>query len=262
MKKIDLKISVVGIDPSPGKGSTVFDGESFITSSDKRTYLEANELFDYLDQLGSQTLVCWDAPLTGPAKPDEVMSREGKQRPYTQRIIEQFFSSNEGIKAPKGISVLPYSGCPHWTLSRALLGLPRVGKWDCPLQNLPFELVEEDDAKKRDWTKRKVVEVHPALALFLWSKRSQEKSSWEYKKFDEVFEEVKIEFLSAVKPLGVRKPKNNDELDALVAYVLGKRWLDGNTVALLGDENTGHFLTPSKWGGELVREMFLKYLSR
>lgn len=244
MKNEGVKIKVIGIDPSPGKGSTVFDGESFITSSDKSIYLEANELRDYLYQLVPQTLVCWDAPLTGPANPDEVMFRDGKQRPYTQRCIEQFFSSNKGIKTPKGISVLPYSGCPHWTLSRALLGLPRVGKWDFPLQDLPFELVEDDGTKKRDWTRRKVVEVHPAIALFLWSKR--ENANWEYKKVPSIFVDVKTEFLRSVdSSIQIPKCDTDDQLDALVAYVLGRHWLDGNGVVLLGNKDTGHFLTPS-----------------
>ena len=252
MKKTDGKINVIGIDPSPGKGSTVFDGKSFLPA------LGAKELHEYLDTLGSKTLVCWDAPLTGPATPDVVMSHHGKQRPYTQRLIEQFFSSQNEIKAPNGISVRPYSGCSHWTLSRALLGLPRVGKWDCPLQNLPFELVEEDDAKKRDWTKRKVVEVHPALALFLWSERDADES-WEYKnkKDTTVFDVMKEEFLRSLdKNIRNSKPVNDDQLDALVAYVLGRRWLDGDEVVLLGSKDTGHFLVPSMWKGEDVKEKF------
>lgn len=248
------KIRVVGVDPSPGKLSTLFDGEEFHQFC-------AKCLCKYLENLEAQSLVCWDAPLTGPANPDVVIGHYGKTRPYTQRHIEQFFSTKDGIKAPKGISVLPYSGCSHWTLSRALLGLPRVGKWDQPLQNLPFELVERNDAKERDWTRPRVVEVHPALALFLWSKRPPHDSSWKYKTDPEVFEEVKNEFRSSVKPSKLPVPQDDDQLDALVAYVLGKHWLDDNGVVLLGNKDTGHFLIPSKWGREDVSKKFLNFLT-
>lgn len=249
------QIRVVGVDPSPGKLSTLFDGEEF-------RRFDAKGLSDYLDQLDAKTLVCWDSPLTGPANPDVVIGHYGRTRPYTQRHIEQFFSTNNGIKAPRGISVLPYSGCSHWTLSRALLGLPRVGKWDQPLQNLPFELVERNDAKERDWTRPKVVEVHPALALFIWSnKKSPKNSSWEYKKNSEVFKDVRKTFLNSVEPLKMPVPQDDDQLDALVAYVLGNRWLDGNGVVLLGNKDTGHFLIPSKWGSEDVSKKFSNFLT-
>ena len=43
-----------------------------------------------------------------------------------------------------------------------------------------------------------------------------------------------------------RKPKNDDEFDAYVAYLLGAKWLSGDGVVLLGDDATGSFLVPAE----------------
>lgn len=120
---------VIAIDPAPGKESTVFEGTEYLQ-------LSAQELREYVDQLADakeSVLVCWDAPLTGPFDP----ASAGSYRfDFTKRPIERFFSLNEtGFKTPKGISVLGYGACPHWTISRALLGLPRVGPYDEPEKN-------------------------------------------------------------------------------------------------------------------------------
>ena len=110
------KVRVLAVDPAPGKGSTVFDGTAFSMKT-------GSELRTYLNEPGNRTrgtLVCWDAPLTGPTNP---ASAGACPVDFTQRLIEQFFSRAEtGFKTPRGISVMPYSGCSHWTISRSLLG--------------------------------------------------------------------------------------------------------------------------------------------
>ena len=117
---------VISIDPAPAKPSTVFDGVCYSRKS-------ASKLRHYLEEIaceGPDTLICWDAPLTGPVN----SVRPGSCRyDFTKRPIERFFSLAEtGLKAPKGISVLGYGACPHWTISRSLLGLPTVGSYDVP----------------------------------------------------------------------------------------------------------------------------------
>ena len=52
---------IIAVDAAPGKASTVFDGKDFVK-------LNAPGLRAYLDAKNNrtgQTLLCWDAPLTG-----------------------------------------------------------------------------------------------------------------------------------------------------------------------------------------------------
>ena len=138
----------------------VFDGARCLPMS-------APELRDHVNRIaaeGSGTLVRWDAPLTGPADP----VRPGSN-PYgfTKRRIERFFSIGAtGLKTPKGISVLGYGACPHWTIARSLLGLPGVGSFDVPESRLPFGPMTEPDCRGQH--RPRVVETHPALAAWLW----------------------------------------------------------------------------------------------
>ena len=105
-------MNVIGIDPAPAKGLDTFDGK------DRHVALHNARAFMLALASGSDVLVCWDAPLTGP--PTAVVAgAEASKSAYTQRPNESFFSrDNTGFKTPAGISVRGYSGCPHWTLSR------------------------------------------------------------------------------------------------------------------------------------------------
>ena len=240
-------IKVIGIDPAPSKKSTVFDGTVFLP-------LNANELKKYLDDLRKSeesVLICWDAPLTGPRNPDAKAEEIILKKDYSQRKIESFFRSpKNGMKTPKGISVMGYSGCPHWTITRGLLGLPRVGPYDTPVQNLPFQLLASEQDKKilLDDPRRKcVVEVHPAVALWLWLAN---KPDYHYKKdlsiIKDFYSSIKEKFTNFNLPENIT---NDDQLDALVAWLLGKLWVEhaqqnNNTVILLGNQATGAMLLP------------------
>ncbi|MYH47653.1 MAG: hypothetical protein F4127_13505 [Gammaproteobacteria bacterium] len=152
----------------------MFDGTEYLR-------LNALELREYLDGLAGAkeaVLVCWDAPLTGPFDPDDAGSHRFD---FTKRPIERFFSLDEtGFKTPKGISVQGYAGCQHWTISRSLLGLPRVGPYDKPENNLPFRLVAASGEQMR--SRKSVVEIHPGLAAWLWCREKRNTNAgWEYK---------------------------------------------------------------------------------
>ncbi len=236
-------MKVCGIDPAPKKGLTVFDGADHDIALEEAVAFVADLASD--DDL----LVCWDAPLTGP--PASVLSgAAAKGAAFTQRPIESFFSrAGTGFKTPKGISVLGYSGCPHWAITRNLLGLPRVGRFDAHVESLPlFPLTDQHPRPMHGCC---IVEVHPAVALWLWSRqRRRLTASWLYKKERSVLRELWLELLTVP---GVAEalcqvqtvPKSDDELDARVAYVLGRLWLDDPaSVVLLGDADTGSFLIP------------------
>lgn len=166
MRKRETTVKVIGIDVGPAKGGHVCDGEAVHAKTPA-------ELYDYLVNLPDDVLVAWDAPLTGPPDPDKAL-RTGD---LTCRQIERFFRTG-AFKPPKGISVRTYSELSHWTISRRLLGLPRVGPYDAKAE-LPFRLVVDD--RPRPARGRHVVEVHPGVALWRWCKSDGYGGLWSYK---------------------------------------------------------------------------------
>jgi len=256
---------VVGIDPGPKKGLHCFDGTGETPQPERIPLSESKTYLQSLEKKGS-VLVCWDAPLTGP--PERALCEDDgpKESDLSQRPIEAFFSRNEyNFKVPKGISVMPYSGCPHWTISRSLLGLPRMGPYD-QKDGLPFQLCTTNDPPKSGtW----IVEVHPAVALWLWTKdqhKQTDEQAWRYKKNRDILTKL-AELLKDKLPEGslrgmlqsiINNPGStgengkvnggctDDDLDCFIAYALGTIWLEGSSkVILLGDSDTGSFLVPN-----------------
>ena len=245
---------VVAIDPAPGKKSTVFNGVEF-------SQLDVLELGEFIKQLvaGKEpALVCWDAPLTGPFDPANAGSHYSD---FTQRPIERFFSRSEsGFKRPEGISVLGYAGCPHWTISRSLLGLPRVGPFDTQQSRLPLKLISETNTELK--SRPSVVEIHPALAAWLWCRTVRDpEASWVYKgtkgnkaerrKIQDEMWEIVLDRCGLDECLP--QPRTDDEFDAAIGYILGKSFVqDGKRAPrrclLLGDQAHGTFLLPNVRG--------------
>ena len=247
-------MKVYGIDPAPRKSMSVFDG------AHREIALE--ESADFLDRLagGDDCLVCWDAPLTGPPSAVVESARAASGGAFSQRPIESFFDRTKtGYKTPAGISVQGYSGCSHWAITRALLGLPRVGRFDDEAAVLPFSPLLSD--AQRPSRGRCVVEVHPAVAMWLWCREnwSPPTTPWFYKKrqvgaadrpavlawFWSALLEVAAFRTVSDSPEWAADPTSDDELDSRVAYALGRLWLDGSSeVFFLGDADTGGFLLP------------------
>ncbi len=241
------KVRVLAVDPAPGKGSTVFDGTAFSMKT-------GSELRTYLNEPGNRTrgtLVCWDAPLTGPTNP---ASAGACPVDFTQRLIEQFFSRAEtGFKTPRGISVMPYSGCSHWTISRSLLGLPRTGPFDYDYHQLPFHLLPPGpDSECRG--RASIIEIHPGVAAWLWCKDAKD-GRWEYKKDVGILREMWSILLARTRFRWTDRPtpENHDEFDAAVGYLLGSLYVGDRSgvpeveheVTILGDRSTGSFLLPA-----------------
>ena len=240
---------VIAIDPAPAKRSTVFDGESY------RRMLP-RELRDYIREIASRgpdTLVCWDAPLTGPT----CLSRPGANGyDFTKRPIERFFSiKGTGFKTPKGISVLGYGACPHWTITRSLLGLPRVGPFDVPESQLPFRLLS--NASVDDPKRPSIVEYHPALAAWLWCQGERNTyADWKYKGSCSPHARKRIwmkmwDFILQQSDIGedLPQPSTHDEFDAAVGCILCRQFLidrpnEKQRCAILGNEHFGSFLVP------------------
>jgi hypothetical protein len=244
---------VVSIDPAPKKPAVVFQGTG------KPEQVQAIDLPTYCERLVQEPdlLLCWDAPLTGPP-----IDEGGYPAAYSQRPIEAFFSrSANGFKSPPGISVLPYSGCPHWAITRATVGLPRLGRFDTALDQLPFTLCDEHTSLvgKGRW----IVETHPAIAIWLWCRDAgtpmdAQEISWVYKgrspgrTIEELWSVLRAVWVTngngAISETvnKAETPKTDDDLDAIVGWVLGTMFVQGSkAVAVVGDKSTGAILLPA-----------------
>lgn len=198
--------------------------------------MKPEDLEHYLRCLPNNVLIAWDAPLTGPPDLDAWTDRWD----LTTRPIERFFGKGGPFPAPVGISVRSYCGCPHWTITRRLLGLPRVGRYDAK-DGLPFMLVTSN--RDRPSQGRHVVEVHPAVALWRWCSASYD-GTWQYKTDKKCRAEL-VRLMSSrigMELLNV----SEDELDAWTAWYLARCWLDRRGVVLLGNARTGSFLLPDE----------------
>lgn len=242
-------MKVVSIDPAPAKQAVIFDGEL--------RRVTAAKLPSYCSRLAEDkdTLLCWDAPLTGPPNCDNATEFDAA---FSQRVIERFFSrAATGFKAPGGISVLPYSGCPHWAISRACVGLPRVGRFDARDEALPYRLCENppDSSGIGPW----IVETHPAVAIWLWCRSPKEKEdiTWVYKgrnpgrTLQELWSLLLGIWATSQVPSitdvvnGLDVPNDDDELDVLVGWVLGMLLAQKHpSVTILGDLSTGAIVLP------------------
>ncbi len=244
----------IGCDVAPRKGGDLFDGTVF-------RQMPPQELADEFARLRSMTdlLVAWDSPLTGPIDPDGRLANGGGD--LTQRPIETFFGTHHwGFKAPKGISVLPYCGCSHWTISQRVLGLPRVGPFSLAHDQLPFRLVSNRaELTQRNEARPAVVEVHPAVAIWLWCRDADlQPESWKYKQNPGMVRELWRLICERVQDTrALPAPKNDDQLDALVAWLLAEKWASGAGVMMLGGPRTGSFLVPQS---DILLDAFDKFL--
>lgn len=243
-------IKIIGIDPAPAKGTCVFDGIFH--------HFSHNKLAVYLKEIQSNNrnvLICWDAPLTGPRETKPPFHYPNGE--FTTRDIESFFSRKTyGFKVPKGISVRGYTGCPHWAMTKHFLGLPQIGPWDTPLEELPFTLISDNDSSIVNGSY--VVEVHPAVAIWLWCSDYDKTAiqNWEYKKSNSCFQKVWECFSKIITSEDLLKgcdltladlnPTTDDELDAIISWLLGKLFVESDQkVILLGSGKSGSFLLPN-----------------
>lgn len=272
----DQTRTVIGIDPASGKDSYVFapdlDLDGPMSPSELRKSLPSRSAREECDAkpFGTDScLVCWDAPLTGLQNPDVLVEEEHSTgddekkdtESLTTRIIER---TGRDSKYPRiatasqaaGVSVRGFSGLSHWVISRNVLGLPRVGRFDAEYEQLPLQPVFHKEELEEDQYKWAVTEVHPTLAVYLWladgtpgggrdwhQYKGQGKNSdvatvvgamWEtlYKRF------------SIYLGTAISHPKSEDAFDARVAWLLGYLWLNGGEVEVCGNEKDGSFLLP------------------
>lgn len=251
---------VISVDPAPGKPSTWYSADG-----DFRR-VPGKGMRSTLASLEPPVLLCWDAPLTGPRNPEAA----GCPGDFTKRRLENFFTRKKtGFKVPTGISVGGYASLQHWTISRSVLGLPRVGPYDAGYDSLPFHLLPAGEGECRGAEAARmdrscVVETHPAVAAWLWRKdepgfagreSARGGEGWRYKgsKRDPVLYSEMWDFIRGRCDEALREtlpePEDDDQFDAIVGYVLAEKWLRGDDdVVLLGDRANGAMLLPRATG--------------
>ena len=105
---------VLGIDPAPSKITWICTDElSFIKK-------DPSEVASYLKQAletNPNTLITWDAPLS--FDPEHSFS----DRPIDKAVRKAIAAHPRVSKG--AVSVLPFSGCPHWAISCHILGYYR-----------------------------------------------------------------------------------------------------------------------------------------
>jgi hypothetical protein len=264
----DLPV-VLGVDCSSKRSST-FDGSSFRDPTPA-------QLHNHLLKLEPGTLICWDAPLTGPSRvgriEDDQPADEQKlawdEYEYSSRLIERFFNRRGGaselrrdrLRPPDGVNTRHYSGMSHWAVTRALTGHPKIGPYDASAR---FPLAG-DDGRWDPEAGTQLAEVHPAVALWLWLEPSGQVEHLTYKA-STADSKDRVEHLARTllaklgeteqawpaieRKLGGRDhivssmKRRHDRLDSFIAWALGTLWINGGRVIQLGDHRTGSFLVP------------------
>lgn len=265
-------IVCLGVDPAPSaRGSWIAEfhvTDRGIEPQDKPKRLRHSQLREDLKTRNEACiLLAWDAPLTGP---NRVETAGDYPFDFTARPIERAFNCKTRKKLPDGISVQGYAGCQHWTITRNVLGLPRVGPFDAEgTPPLPFVLIAEFPAKERP--PKMVVEVHPALAIWLWVGKQADAQKIDlpnlrYKKTRNVKIAVTREARTNIINLLVSRwramglsfvadaavechellVKHDDALDAYVSGVLAALLASGKKdVRIFGNQHLGMFLLPT-----------------
>lgn len=243
--QVTTKLRILGIDPAPGKGLIVFDpnppdGAHHFRVAPERAHRWFQEQRD-----AGPLLIGWDAPIFA----DFSIG-------YTARPIEAFLKDKLGA----AVSVLGFSGCPHWTISLDVLGRP-VPEWfkferdtRLPLL-LPGAAVEEGG----------VMETHPAVALAVLVHGELEKYKGDTVGVVEArCREIHTSLAPSIAkrldiewtPLPPKKPSGtdwDDLLDAQVSYVCVEAAAQAQAI-LLGDKNGGFVVPKTERAEQLQRE--------
>ena len=109
---------------------------------------------------------------------------------FTQCLIESFFRDGKmGLKTPFWDLGAWLWRMSAWTISRSVLGLPRLGRCDVGYDDLPFDLLPS--ARRANDIRPSVVEMHPGVAAWLWCRGERPGNvSWEYKRDPVVLAEM------------------------------------------------------------------------
>lgn len=243
---------VIGIDPAPSKDTVAFDGAGFHRCAPT----EVDALIAGLTADSDRVLVLWDAPLQ--MDPGEYYKRA------VDGAAKAMVATWSPVLEPKAVGIAAAAQCPHNILSMAVLGLPM----GVPRHRL--QLLQDPAALAAGG--RWVAEVHPAVALGWWYAHQpspRARTLPRYKANQGKVDDVRCDLVELLSPLRAfigdeawrfldgdvtvgSDPviKNDDELDAWVAWLLGRLLLDGRAelwrgaTAASGDASGGYYVLP------------------
>jgi predicted RNase H-like nuclease len=221
----------IGIDPAPGKNTVVWTGGASIS-------IPAHELRGWVERQireNDRVLIAWDSPLSFDA------GISSSDRPV-DRAVRSFIAeqTKAGGLQPRAVSVRTFSGCPHWTISCQVLGLP----FGHPPDGLRLAAEEHPRADERGAF---VVEVHPAVTLAIWwLERAPPNGMPRYKGDGAACVEIaRVVGMSPTDTLDL----DDDKLDAWVAWRMADDFLGGHA-RWVGSPTGGGYVLPS---GALTR---------
>lgn len=223
-------MKVIGIDPAPSKPTVCFDGDSYAV-------LEPIEVRPWVeDRLRQEpnTLIAWDAPLA--FNPDHSFYR---------REVDQKLAAAAADEP--AVNTAPFGNLSHWSITCYVLGHP-FGEKPCGLTLV--------DAMPKLSKGPLLIEVHPAFALYQWWRRAEQteqvpayKKGGRLQRLDAVKQLIDVAGaeLRAVQQLreglGDRLAPPDDLLDAMVAWEVGVRFVEGKTVTV-GGVTAGFIVLP------------------
>ena len=280
------KWKILGIDPASGKSSYCFTDDDDVAAllpkgpdgpigpKELREFMREASQQDWANQL----IIAWDAPLTAVGS-------------LTTRQVERDWSKNlrESPYNTAGVAVRGYSGLSHWTISQYVLGHPTVGDSAFSDTNCGVYRPTSETSKGP-----LAVEVHPTLALWLWHLSTDTWRAYKGGKVSSNHSNkapialarqptgnahhgnkltkgdrqdaaaFHIEWLAkrferaAMNPYWLSpkctKVQNEDALDARIAWLLGKLWIDTSSgVEFVHDCWGNGFLLPKTEASKVWR---------
>jgi len=233
----DPRLLVLGVDPAPGKGLCVWGPgglEAPVPALQSREWLRGRT------QGYAQVLVAWDAPVSF----DSSLSLS--DRPV-DKAVRAFISEQvaKNMLHRGAVSVRPFSGCPHWTITCEVLGLPfsREGE--------SAQVLAEPHGLANGLN---VVEVHPAVTLAIWwLEANLGRPMPRYKQ-----DEAACSRIAGALGLPLPEGELDDALDALVSQRMGTDFMAGRAI-WVGSPLMGGYVLPrsalDRWQlGERVQQ--------
>lgn len=196
--------------------------------------------------------MAWDSPLT--FDPRHSLS----DRPIDRQICASLKDFDEELGIPwtrgiGGVSVLPFSGCPHWAISCHVLGLPFRHRYGATSSGADWRdnLIVPESSDDLDSSAVCVLEVHPAVTLAVWWLEQCETTDFErqmprYKGSKAPADGLRrlVDSLDSIDAeVADFCAKSDDHLNAWASWKMGYDLLT-DEACIIGNRQTGGYVLP------------------